>query len=165
MKWNLVAIPSLFQGISSLFVKYHIACREKSQSLHFFRAFQEKDLSLLMPYPMMGVAIPSLFQGISSSQDRPKESSGKTQSQSLHFFRAFQGFLTDKLTESLRDLVAIPSLFQGISSPFKICKSWVYCCRNPFTFSGHFKSKKGKDWRGRGSCRNPFTFSGHFKEN
>jgi len=81
-----VAIPSLFQGISSLL--------ERQQ--HY----------------STGVAIPSLFQGISRNNQLfgfPLD----FRSQSLHFFRAFQA--EEVIYQLLIGTVAIPSLFQGIS--------------------------------------------------
>ncbi len=81
-----VAIPSLFQGISRLLGHLDGVPIIRSQSLHFFRAFQ--GYLNQTPDGEGQVAIPSLFQGISSLLN---------------------------VQESNISLVAIPSLFQGIS--------------------------------------------------
>ena len=132
----IVAIPSLFQGISSLLESDRQVSREASQSLHFFRAFQvipawkvkrsfdvsqslhffrafqEGRLTATFKRTIKGVAIPSLFQGISSRREKCQMQNQV--SQSLHFFRAFQVSSTTVKAKN-NFPVAIPSLFQGIS--------------------------------------------------
>ena len=107
-----VAIPSLFQGISSYNAGSPRKTQTGSQSLHFFRAFQEIFFS--------------------------DGSIGNFESQSLHFFRAFQDF-TQTLSicfPSSRNPFTFSGHFKHRPPPLVA----AYCsCRNPFTFSGHFK--------------------------
>ena len=110
-----VAIPSTFQGISSLKCE-EIIDEFWSQSLQLFRAFQVKIFTRLTRNDW--VAIPSTFQGISS--------------------QVWAGGSAQLYP------VAIPSTFQGISSRSEIRRLFGLRGRNPFNFSGHFKSYLSK---------------------
>jgi len=87
-----VAIPSPFQGISSIPIRtpqisLYPLCLGVAIPLLF------KGISSRITFDERGnpkVAIPSLFQGVSRRQKR-KTSGDNFRLQSLHFFRAFQG--------------------------------------------------------------------------
>ena len=130
----------------------------KSQSLHFFRAFQvNSKLQILAeqgrnPFTFSGhfklktslhstylpaVAIPSLFQGISR---KPCLSPLKPHVVAIPSL--FQGISSGSLQAGVKPTaVAIPSLFQGISRGRTLLFSIYTQNRNPFTFSGHFKEE------------------------
>ena len=164
-KFEIVAIPSFSQGISTLNKGYrHKKQQYGSQSLHFLRAFQQ-NISGIDRLCNQSSRNPFIFLGHFNGRSDILEKNISSRSQSLHFLRAFQQKLKWK-REREKKLVAIPSFSQGISTGGPdVCIYKVYEESQSLHFLRAFQLlEQLTEKKLEPVCRNPFIFLGHFNK-